>query len=52
MSNFAHYLDEQQAVPLNHTTLSNFELYEAPLQDKHQLKRIILFSDVPTSNDE
>ena len=34
MTNFATLLEEQQAVPLNHTPLSNFELFEAPLQDK------------------
>ena len=33
---------------MNHTPLSEFELYEAPLDDKDQLKRVILFSDVPT----
>jgi len=28
--------------------LSEFEIFEAPLEDKDQLKRVILFSDVPT----
>ena len=35
-------------MPLLHTPLSEFELFEAPLDDKDQLKRVILFSDVPT----
>jgi len=48
MTNFQQLLNEQQAVPLNHTPLSEFELFEAPLKDKDQLKRVILFSDVPT----
>jgi len=48
MTNFSHMLEEQQPVTLNHTPLSKFEIYEAPLRDKDQLKRVILFSDVPT----
>jgi len=43
-------LESQQAVPLMHTELSDTEIYQAPLQDKSQLKRIILFSD--TANDD
>ena len=43
-------MDEQQAVPLNHTPLSKVELYEAPLEDKDQLKRVVLFSDTPTDD--
>ena len=43
-------LSEKQAVPLNHTPLSEFELFEAPLEDKDQLKRVILFSDIPTDS--
>jgi len=35
-------------VPLNHTPLANFDFFPAPLSDKDQLKRIILFSDMPT----
>lgn len=35
-------------MPLNHTPLSSFDLFPAPLNDKDQLKRVILFSDVPT----
>lgn len=50
MANFQHNLNAQQAVPLNHTVLSQFEIYEAPLADKDQLQRVILFSDVPTDD--
>ena len=45
MMKYQEILDSQEAVPLIHTELSNVELYPAPLQDKSQLKRIILFSD-------
>ena len=39
-------------MPLNHTPLSKFDLFPAPLQDKDQLKRVILFSDVPTEENQ
>lgn len=39
-------------MPLNHTPLSKVELYEAPLEDKDQLKRVVLFSDVPTDESQ
>jgi hypothetical protein len=47
MVQYQELLDSQQAVPLIHTELSNTEIYDAPLQDKQQLKRVILFSDSP-----
>lgn len=37
-------------MPLNHTHLSKFDIFEAPLTDKDELKRVILFSDVPTDD--
>jgi len=37
---------------LNHTPLSKFDLFPAPLQDKDQLKRVILFSDEPTEESQ
>jgi hypothetical protein len=39
-------------VPLNHTPLSKFDIFPAPLLDKDQLKRVILFSDVPTEESQ
>ena len=39
-------------MPLNHTPFSKFDIFPAPLQDKDQLKRVILFSDVPTEESQ
>ena len=39
-------------MPLNHTPLSNIELYDAPLNDKDQLKRVVLFSDTPNEDSQ
>lgn len=52
MLQYQELLDSQQAVPLVHTELSSTELYDAPLQDKQQLKRVILFSDSPQDESE
>lgn len=48
VTNFTQQIHEQKASPLQHTQLTNFDLFSAPLTDKDQLKRVILFSDVPT----
>jgi len=34
VTNFTQQIEEQQAVPLNHTPLSKFDLFPAPLEDK------------------
>ena len=52
LTNFHALLEEQQAMPLNHTPLSNVELYDAPLNDKDQLKRVVLFSDTPNEDSQ
>ena len=48
VTNFTQQIHEQKAIPLQHTQLTQFDLFSAPLKDKDQLKRVILFSDVPT----
>jgi len=34
VTNFTQQIEEQQAIPLNHTPLSKFDIFPAPLQDK------------------
>jgi hypothetical protein len=46
MQNFGNSHDGKLATPLNPYRVSKVELFEAPLQDKDQLKRVILFSDL------
>ena len=47
MVDYLDFIEQQKSVPLNHTQLSNFSLFEAPLVDKEDLKRVVLFSDNP-----
>jgi hypothetical protein len=37
----------KELVQLNYLQISNYNLFETPLRDKDQLKRVILFSDNP-----
>ena len=48
MMNYLDFIEEQQSVPLINAELGSFRLFETPLKDKDQLKRVVLFSDNPT----
>jgi len=47
MMSYMNLIKEEQALPLNHTELGQFKLFETPLWDKDQIKRVVLFSDNP-----
>lgn len=47
MVNYLDFIEEQQSVPLNHTLVTKSHLFDTPLKDKEELKRVILFSDNP-----
>ena len=49
LQNFGNNPDAKLAQPLNPLRVSRVELYDAPLHDKDQLKRVILFSDTEES---
>lgn len=52
MIQFQEQIETQHSIPLAHTELSKVQLYSAPLKDKDQLKRVVLFSDYPHDESE
>ena len=52
MGNYLEQIESNQWIKLIHTELSNLQLYDAPLKDQGQLKRVVLFSDNPQDESE
>jgi hypothetical protein len=47
IKNYQEVVDSYDKLTLNHIEVSKFYLYEAPLYEKDDMKRVVLFSDNP-----
>ena len=45
---YNEFMLSKELVPLNFLPVSHYHLFETPLKDKDQLKRVVLFSDNPS----
>ena len=50
MLQYMDLIERERSIPLNEPQMAGFNLFETPLREKEDLKRVVLFSDNADEN--